>query len=87
VQRSAFAAAGGQPGNAVAWDDDAVNLPVGDFYRATRATLEGAYVRPRHNGYMAFQARASERLNEGLFRRESAASIVAALNGLFRESF
>ena len=82
VQAGPYAAAGGQPAHDAAWRDPAVNAPVGDFYRATRATLDGAWVRPRHDGYMDFQARASERLSEGLRTGESATSIVAALNAL-----
>ena len=86
VQRGTYAASGGQPGHAAAWDDDAVNAPVDGFYRDTRKTLEGAWVRPRHNGYMAFQDAASQRLNAGLLSQENPASIVAAINGLYRES-
>jgi multiple sugar transport system substrate-binding protein len=87
VQRGSYSASGGQPGHAAAWDDDAVNAPVQNFYRDTRKTLEGAWVRPRHNGYMAFQDAASKRLNAGLLSAESPAQVVAALNSLFRESF
>jgi multiple sugar transport system substrate-binding protein len=86
AQRGPFAAAGGQPGHAAAWEDDAVNAAAGDFYRATRATLEGAYVRPRHDGYMPFQHAASERLVAGLQAGESAASLIADINRLFRAS-
>ena len=46
-----------------------VNAATGDFYRATRRTLEGAWLRPRHDGYMAFQQAASDRINEGLVGR------------------
>jgi multiple sugar transport system substrate-binding protein len=87
VQRGPYAAAGGQPGHAAAWEDGAVNAATGDFYRATRATLEGAWVRPRHDGYMAFQQRASDRINEGLAGRQDARHVVADINRLFRESF
>ena len=87
VQRGLYALAGGQPGHASAWEDDAVNAAAGSFYRNTRKTLEGAWVRPRHNGYMAFQAAASQRLNAGLFNREPAAGILADIDRLFRESF
>ncbi|MBZ9768706.1 extracellular solute-binding protein [Mesorhizobium sp. CA6] len=87
VQRGPYAAAGGQPGHAAAWEDDAVNAVTGDFYRATRATLEGAWVRPRHDGYMAFQQLASDRINEGLAGRQDARCVVADINRLFRESF
>lgn len=87
VQRGPYAAAGGQPGHADAWQDDAVNVATGDFYRATRATLEGAWVRPRHDGYMAFQQAASDAINEGLSAKRPAATVVAGLNRLFRGSF
>ncbi|RUX31117.1 extracellular solute-binding protein [Mesorhizobium sp. M7A.F.Ca.US.011.01.1.1] len=86
IQRGAYAAAGGQPGHAAAWEDQAVNEATGDFYRDTRATLEGAWVRPRHDGYMAFQQAASERILSGMTSRHNAAEVVADLNRLFRES-
>jgi multiple sugar transport system substrate-binding protein len=87
VQRGPYAAAGGQPGHADAWEDDGVNAAAGGFYRATRATLEGAWVRPRHNGYMAFQQAASDRINEGLAERHPARAAIKDINWLFRESF
>ncbi|MBL8581954.1 MAG: carbohydrate ABC transporter substrate-binding protein [Rhizobiaceae bacterium] len=87
VQRGPYAAAGGQPGHAAAWDDDAVNRATHDFYRATRRTLEGAWVRPRHDGYMGFQQAASDRINEGLAAGHAARPVVDDLNRLFRESF
>ena len=86
VQRGLYASSGGQPGHAAAWEDDAVNAAAGDFYRATRKTLEGAYVRPRHNGYMAFQDAASKRLTAGLVASEAPVTILADLDRLFRES-
>jgi multiple sugar transport system substrate-binding protein len=86
AQRTSFAAAGGQPGHAAAWEDEAVNAACADFYRATRATLEGAWVRPRHDGYMAFQHAASERLGLGLRDGESGSSVIAELNRMFARS-
>ena len=74
VQRGPYAAAGGQPGHAAAWEDQAVNAATGNFYRDTRATLEGAWVRPRHDGYMAFQQAASDRINEGLVGQHDGAA-------------
>lgn len=87
VQRGPYAAAGGQPGHAAAWEDAAVNAASTDFYAATRRTLESAWVRPRHNGYMAFQQKASDRINAGLMNGHDAAAVVADLNRLFRDSF
>ena len=87
VQRGVFSAAGGQPGHADAWEDDTANRHTNDFLRDTRATLEGAWVRPRHDGYMAFQHAAATRITEGLAARESAGPVIADINRLFRESF
>lgn len=87
VQAGLYARSGGQPGHADAWDSDAVNAPVADFYRNIRRTLELGWLRPRHDGYMAFQHQASMRLNEGLFTREPPAAIIAALDDLYQASF
>ncbi len=87
VQRGPYPAAGGQPGHDAGWTDGAVNAATGNFYRATRATLEGAWVRPRHDGYMAFQQQASDRINAGLRLDEDSRTVVADLNLMFRESF
>lgn len=87
TQRTVYTASGGQPGHAAAWEDEAINAAAGDFYRGTRATLEGAFLRPRHNGYMAFQDAASRRINAGLITKAPAREIVASLNNLYYESF
>ncbi|WP_163264845.1 extracellular solute-binding protein [Chelativorans alearense] len=85
TQRGPYAAAGGQPGHAAAWEDDTVNAAAGNFYRATRRTLEAAWLRPRHDGYMDFQEKASERLNAGLLAGEDGVKVVADLNRMFAE--
>jgi multiple sugar transport system substrate-binding protein len=87
VQRGPYVAAGGQPGNAAAWQDAAVDAQAGGFYGATAATLAGAWVRPRHDGYMAFQDAAARRLNAGLRGQEPAAAVIADLNRAYSESF
>ena len=87
VQSGPYAAAGGQPGHAAAWESIAVNVPVDGFYAKTRATLEGAWVRPRHNGFMPFQERASERLIAGIRNGEPAQPVLADMNALFAASF
>ena len=86
AQAGLYAAAGGQPGHAEAWAADAVNAPVLDFYRSTRRTLDAAWVRPRHDGYMAYQQAASDRINDGLKRGEEGASVIADLNRMFEAS-
>jgi multiple sugar transport system substrate-binding protein len=87
VQRGCYARGGGQPGNAAAWEDDAVNAEANGFYRDTRATLEAGWLRPRHDGYMAFQQEASDRINEALHNDEGDDRLIDDLNGAFRRSF
>jgi multiple sugar transport system substrate-binding protein len=82
VQRGPYARADGQPAHADAWDDAAVNAASGDFYHSTRATLDAAWVRPRYDGYMAFQQAAAERLCEGLAGGHAARNVVDDLNRL-----
>lgn len=87
IQTALYAPSGGQPGHSQAWADEGLNRQTADFYRATRATLDRAWLRPRHGGYMAFQQVASDRLNDALRACEDGASVIAALNALFRDSF
>lgn len=86
IQTGDYAKAGGQPGHAAAWESDAVNRPVLDFYRNTRATLEGGWLRPRHDGYMDFQQAASAALTEGLRNREPHSQVLETLDRLWRET-
>jgi multiple sugar transport system substrate-binding protein len=85
AQRGPYLGAGGQPAHRAAWEDPLANRDSLDFFRNTRATLEGAWVRPRHPGYMPFQIAAAQRLNEALATRAPAAALIAAINRLHRE--
>ncbi|MFB2549953.1 type 2 periplasmic-binding domain-containing protein [Ensifer soli] len=87
VQKDRYWRSGGQPGHAAGWEDDAANAATLGFYRNTRATLEGAWLRPRHDGYMPFQEAASQRINRAVTGREPARQAIADLNDLFLESF
>jgi multiple sugar transport system substrate-binding protein len=86
VQRDLVAPNGGQPGHADAWVADSVNAATHDFYRATRATLDHAWTRPRHDGYMAFQHAASQRINDALHAGEEGSHVIATLNQLYGAS-
>lgn len=85
-QRSLIAMSGGQPAHADAWKDGAVNRETHRFYEATRATLELAWLRPRHDGYMAFQQAASDSLEQSLRAGVPATRALADLNDLYRRS-
>lgn len=66
VQEGVYYDGGGQPGNAVAWESDRTNADSLDFFRGTRATLEGAYLRPRFIDYIELQNDLSEYINAAL---------------------
>ncbi|AJY44814.1 extracellular solute-binding protein [Martelella endophytica] len=87
VQSTLYPKAGGQPGHADGWTSSAVNATTNGFYRNTRETLENAYLRPRHNGYMAFQQLASDTINETLLTNAPAHAAIGRINKLFEESF
>jgi multiple sugar transport system substrate-binding protein len=76
----------GQPSRRSAWMDEAVNKRWRNFYRDTADTLEAAYMRPRHCGYIAFQGRASALLRDALEEGRTASAIVADIQALYRAS-
>lgn len=77
---------GGQPSRRDAWADPVVNASWGDFYAATAATLEHAYVRPRHNGAIAFQTEASALIRAALSERRDHDATLAALQDAYARS-
>jgi len=86
VQRGFIPAHDGQPGLRAAWADPQVNAGWGNFYQNTAATLEAATVRPRHNGYIAFQAQASALLRAAFDAGSPSAQTAAKLRLMFEES-
>jgi multiple sugar transport system substrate-binding protein len=76
----------GQPGLRSAWQNPKVNAEWGDFYRNTQATLEGAAIRPRHDGYIAFQSQASALLRHAFDTGTAALKVVRRLRVEFEES-
>jgi multiple sugar transport system substrate-binding protein len=66
----------GQPALRSAWRDPAVDARWGGFYSGTIQTLEQASLRPRHDGAIAFQTAASERLRRGLVGGEAADAVL-----------
>jgi len=89
VQRTIYFTAGGQPGHLAAWRDEAINRECGDFFTATRRTLDNSYMRPRTKVFPVFQEQAGIVIHEALSRKShgesvSAAHTVASLNELYR---
>ena len=86
-QKSLFYESGGQPGNSVAWEDNKINRETSNFFRGTRKTLDLAWIRPRHNGYMKFQDESGNLINEYLQSAIKAESICEKLIDMFNKSF
>jgi multiple sugar transport system substrate-binding protein len=85
-QRDVYFRSGGQPANVVAWEDDACNLASHDFFRNTRKTLDLAYLRPRHHGYMDFQDIGGNFIHACLTGRQPLETTVHAVNEAYERS-
>jgi multiple sugar transport system substrate-binding protein len=83
VQIGRYAELGGQSSARRAWQHPGADAAGGGFYRATLATVEQAWVRPRFAGYPEFQTAASALLREGLLADEPHAGLVRRLNDLY----
>ena len=77
---------GGQPSARVAWADEAVNAAWGRFYAATAASAEAALLRPRFDGFIAFQTAAAGRVRQALDTGEDEPATIAALRALWTEA-
>ena len=66
AQREIVARTGGQPGHRSAWDDPELDRISGGFYSGTRASIDGAWVRPREEWWPVLQLDAGRLLTENL---------------------
>ena len=82
AQAELVARTGGQPGNRAAWDDPQLDALAGGFYSDTRATIEGAWLRPRDAWWPAFQLEAGEALTALLAQGVAAEAIAERLETL-----
>ena len=85
TQRTFIPQHAGQPSARAAWADRAVDEAAGGFYSGTRETIEVAWVRPRFDGYIGFQLRASQLLRAGLDEHTSHIRMLDELSALWRE--
>ncbi|MDL2398137.1 carbohydrate ABC transporter substrate-binding protein [Rhizobium mayense] len=86
TQIEIFPAFGGQPSARAAWQDAEVNGLWGEFYRNTLSTAETALLRPRFDGYIAFQTAAAECIRAALERRENPETTLSYLRSLWRRA-
>jgi multiple sugar transport system substrate-binding protein len=83
-QRSVYFDAGGQPANAVAWEDTRCNAATWGFFTSTRSTLEGAWTRPRDARYPAFHKYLGRLVHDALQDRSQPQSTIRGLNSRYR---
>lgn len=86
TQRRFVVAEEGQPALTGAWDDDAVNAGSHDFYRTTRATIDDAWVRPRHAGAIAFQNAGAAAVRACLFDHRDISRLTREVNESYERS-
>ncbi len=82
VQSGTYVRAGGQPGHGAAWDSAEANQLTGDFFRATRRTIQQAFLRPRVPGHRRFQPQAGALVHDCIWNGEPALGCVDAFEAL-----
>ena len=82
-QKGLYFESGGQPGNAAAWSDPLLNEVSHDFFSATRATLEQAWLRPRYDTYLRFQDVGGDLVNAFLGGKTSPEKTLSGLQAAY----
>ena len=83
IQATTYGRNGGQPGNLVAWKDNALNGVSGNFFRNTLRTLEGAWVRPRVLGWPDVQYQSSLVIHKCLVERKVSRKDISEIAALY----
>lgn len=86
AQRAFIPANGGQPSAIAAWTESEIDSAANGFYSRTRATLESAWVRPRHDGAVPFQIAASNAVRKAVIEHGDAARLARELDDAFQQS-
>jgi multiple sugar transport system substrate-binding protein len=86
VQRTVYVRGGGQPGHRSAWTDEAVNAAAGGFFSNTLGALDAALLRPRHDGFLGFQATAGDLVHGWLCDGGDPDWVLASLDATWQAS-
>jgi multiple sugar transport system substrate-binding protein len=86
-QRTVYFEAGGQPGHRSAWTDPAVNAAASGFFRDTLAALDAALLRPRHDGFLAFQETAGDLVRGHLREGGDPGPVLEAIDAAYQDSY
>lgn len=76
----------GQPARRSAWLDATVNATFNGFYQRTLATIEQAYVRPRHPGYLTWQWEAGQAMEQFLREPGDPHALLDTLDALYLQA-
>lgn len=87
IQSGLYFDSGGQPGLGYAWESEHCNAASGNFFRNTRNTLEGAWLRPNYDGFLVFQESGSQAVSECLRGERGVEESLAIIDELYRTSF
>ncbi len=86
VQRTIYFDSGGQPANALAWDDATCNQKSLGFFNNTRKTLDNVYLRPRYDGYLDFQDEGGNVVNACLSGKIGISQAISDLDAAYLRS-
>ena len=86
VQRTIYTQAGGQPGHLSAWQDALNNQLTGNFFNRTLPAMQRAWVRPRFNGFLAFQEQAGLPMQDWIQSGGSTRDCLKAVNEVWKRS-
>lgn len=86
IQRTLYAASGGQPGHRGAWTDPENNRLTHGYFERTLPALDRAYLRPRYSGYLGFQEKAGAVVHAALRGSLGDAEALERLDSLHRAS-
>ncbi len=85
IQATIYGQSGGQPGNLVAWKNDALNRTTDNFFRNTLRTLENAWVRPRVLGWPDVQFESSQIIHRALISRTVNHNVISEISSTFQK--
>jgi multiple sugar transport system substrate-binding protein len=86
VQRTVYFEGGGQPGHRSAWTDEAVNAAASGFFHNTLGALDAALLRPRHDGFLAFQETAGDLVHAHLRDGGDPDRVLACIDAAYTDS-
>lgn len=85
-QSTEYVMNGGQPGHRKAWLSTRNNAITDNFFFNTIATLDNSFLRPRYYGYLEFQDRAGDYVQDFLLGKCTMTLALERMNELYRES-